>query len=358
MTPAALRLLEVLRRVAPAAGVVLLGDPDSATQTFRGGDPTLLAREWAVLGDGPTVGAAAQPPAARQRLLEVTGAVAGHIGVLGDGAAPAGRAGRRRRAGGGPPPEVGQPGGRLRRLAAAGGRTCSTGVPWADMAVVVRGQARSAALRRALQSAGVPVGAAEAELPVRDEPAVRPLLALLQVVVDLGLGRGRGRPRRRRARRPRVPARGGRPGRAAPAAACAPSRRARRRAGRARATSSWPRCCSARRCTTGSGSRAGPCQRVGRMILAGVGGLRAAADGTWAAGTSAEAILWAMWDASRLAAPWRETALAGGAAGARADRDLDAVLAILRAAATFGERLPGAVARGVPRARPRPGRPR
>ena len=57
-------------------------------------------------------------------------------------------------------------------------------------------------------------------------------------------------------------------------------------------------------------------QRVGRMILAGVAAC-AGPDGSWAPGVSAEGILWAMWDASGLAAPWRDSALGGGAAGAR-----------------------------------------
>ena len=46
--------------------------------------------------------------------------------------------------------------------------------------------------------------------------------------------------------------------------------------------------------------------------------------------------------ASRLAEPWRRTALAGGPAGARADRDLDAVVALFDAAARYVDRLPQA----------------
>ncbi|CAN7352907.1 ATP-dependent helicase [Knoellia sp. LjRoot47] len=337
MTPAALRLLEVLRRVAPAAGIVLLGDPDSATQTFRGGDPALLAREWAVLGDGPTV---VLPRSHRlpERLLEVTGAVAGHVGVLGD-------ASHRRvdPTGAGGDVEVHL----LRSASQEAGFVASRlraahlldDVPWGDMAVVVRGQARSAALRRALQSAGVPVSAAEAELPVRDEPAVRPLLALLQIVIDLGLGRTE-----------EVPVDVALDVLVSPLGAADPVelrrlRRTLRRdeldAGGARTSDELLAEVLLRPAVHDRlGSEGRSVQRVGRMILAGLAAC-ATPDGTWVAGTSAEAILWAMWDASRLAGPWRESALAGGAAGARADRDLDAVLAILRAAATFGERLPG-----------------
>ncbi|WP_035911960.1 ATP-dependent helicase [Knoellia sinensis] len=337
MTPAALRLLEVVRRVAPTAGIVLIGDPDSATQTFRGGDPTLLAREWAVLGDGPTI---VLPRSHRlpDRLQVVSRAVAGHIGVLGDAA--------HRRAepcGEGGAAEVHL----LRSASQEAGFIASRlraahlldDVPWSDMAVIVRGQARSAALRRALQSSGVPVAAAEAELPVRDEPAVRPLLALLQVVTDLALGRTED-----------VPVEAALDLLVSPVGAADPVelrrlRRALRRdeldAGGSRTSDELLAEVLLRPAIH---DRLGPegrsVQRVGRMLRAGVEAA-AGADGGWAAGVTAEAILWAMWDASRLAGAWRDTALAGGAAGARADRDLDAVLAVLRAASTYGERLPG-----------------
>jgi RecB family exonuclease len=49
-----------------------------------------------------------------------------------------------------------------------------------------------------------------------------------------------------------------------------------------------------------------------------------------------------MWDATGLAEPWRRSALAGGRGGVRADRDLDAVVALFDAAARFVDRLPRA----------------
>lgn len=57
-------------------------------------------------------------------------------------------------------------------------------------------------------------------------------------------------------------------------------------------------------------------------------------------GADAQGVLWALWDAAGLAEPWRRAALVGGAAGERADRDLDAVLALFRAAETFVDRMP------------------
>src|SRR5699024_10708007 len=59
---------------------------------------------------------------------------------------------------------------------------------WSDIAVIVRGRRRSEAIRRALARADVPVAADAAELPVRDEPAVRPLLQVLAAVLRGGAG--------------------------------------------------------------------------------------------------------------------------------------------------------------------------
>jgi superfamily I DNA/RNA helicase/RecB family exonuclease len=55
------------------------------------------------------------------------------------------------------------------------------GVPWSDMAVLVRSGRRTIPpLRRALLAAGVPVEVAADEVPLRDEPALVPLLSALR----------------------------------------------------------------------------------------------------------------------------------------------------------------------------------
>ncbi|MGA5523212.1 ATP-dependent helicase [Streptomyces pseudogriseolus] len=57
------------------------------------------------------------------------------------------------------------------------------GVPWNDMAVLVRAGARTLpTVRRALTSAGVPVHVDGDDLPLRHEPAVAPLLTALRAV--------------------------------------------------------------------------------------------------------------------------------------------------------------------------------
>ncbi|PVG83139.1 ATP-dependent helicase [Nocardioides gansuensis] len=58
------------------------------------------------------------------------------------------------------------------------------GLPWSDMAVLVRsGRATLPVMRRMLASAGVPVEVAGDEIPLVAEPAVRPLVDALAVVV-------------------------------------------------------------------------------------------------------------------------------------------------------------------------------
>ncbi|MFE9536060.1 ATP-dependent helicase [Streptomyces sp. NPDC006691] len=59
------------------------------------------------------------------------------------------------------------------------------GVPWREMAVLVRAGTRAIpALRRALTTAGIPVDTSGADTPLRDEPAAGPLLAALRVVAE------------------------------------------------------------------------------------------------------------------------------------------------------------------------------
>ena len=60
------------------------------------------------------------------------------------------------------------------------------GVPWSEMAVLVRsGRTSIPRLRRALGAAGVPVEVASDDTPLVQEPAVLPLLDALRAVVDL-----------------------------------------------------------------------------------------------------------------------------------------------------------------------------
>ncbi|WP_405457263.1 ATP-dependent helicase [Streptomyces sp. NBC_00101] len=64
------------------------------------------------------------------------------------------------------------------------------GVPWKEMAVLVRAGGRSMpSVRRALTSAGVPLEVDGDDLPLRHEPAVAPLLTALRAVAEAALRR-------------------------------------------------------------------------------------------------------------------------------------------------------------------------
>ena len=203
------------------------------------------------------------------------------------------------------------------------------GVPWHRMAVLVRSGSRVSELRRALISARVPVEVLGSDLPLRSEPAVRPLLVALACVLDpellaehattllispLGGLDPIGLRRVRRALRGEELAGGG-------------------------TRTSDPLLVEVledpRRATTLPSEQRVPVQRLAGVLAA---GRRAMAE----PGTGVLDVLWALWSAAGLAEPWRRSALAGGPAGARADRDLDAVLALFTAAEQFVDRLPQA----------------
>ena len=82
------------------------------------------------------------------------------------------------------------------------------GVPWGDMAVLVRSGQHLGRLQRALSASGVPVEVAGDELPVALEPSVRTLLAALHAADAMSRGerlspRRRGRAAERTARQSR-----------------------------------------------------------------------------------------------------------------------------------------------------------
>ncbi|HVT66810.1 MAG TPA: ATP-dependent DNA helicase [Trebonia sp.] len=187
------------------------------------------------------------------------------------------------------------------------------GVPWGRMAVLVRSAQRQVpALRRALSAAGVPVTVAGDELPLPDEPGVRPLLLLLRCAVQperldeetaaelltgpLGQTDSLGLRKLKRAL-------GGVP------------------LGEVLADLRPLRAVSDR--------VAAPAWRVASLLTA--------AGQQLDAGRSVEDVLWAVWRESGLAAQWEERAAAHDSV---ADHDLDAVLALFEAAARFSDALP------------------
>lgn len=214
-----------------------------------------------------------------------------------------------------------------------------------DMAVIVRDGASLARIKRHLEADGIPVTVPVAEVPLREEPAVRPFLdalwlasgdrggadisrALALLTSRLG-GASPNRVRRiRQTLRAEELRRGGHRssdelivealnGHAEPVE---PAGRTGSGAG-------------------GSAASGGdPLDRVRRVLSAGRRALEEA-------GSSAESVLWALWEASGLAQAWRSTAMGSGPAAQRANRDLDAIMGLFEAAERFVDQQPGAGAR-------------
>ncbi|MDX5577097.1 ATP-dependent DNA helicase [Streptomyces sp. ID01-9D] len=227
------------------------------------------------------------------------------------------------------------------------------GVPWQEMAVLVRAGGRSLpAVRRALTSAGVPLEVDGDDLPLRHEPAVAPLLTALRTVATAAL---RGLPDL-----PDFPE--GDPGEAA-----APSwldtetaltlltsplgamdAADLRRLGRA--LRDEERAAGIRvpapsdellaralaepeRLVTHDPAYAHGAQRLGAL-------LRKARELLQGGGTAEEA-LWILWNGTPWPGRLARAALRGGAGGRNADRDLDAVCALFDTAARAEERTGG-----------------
>ncbi|PJJ04335.1 DNA helicase/exodeoxyribonuclease V beta subunit [Streptomyces sp. 2333.5] len=251
------------------------------------------------------------------------------------------------------------------------------GVPWREMAVLVRAGGRSLpAVRRALTSAGVPLDIDGDDLPLRHEPAVAPLLTALRAAARAALRHDPGAtpdaPSDEAAPEDAGPGQvtpdDAGPGQAAPDdAAGAPGwldaetatdlltsplggmdsadlrrlgralREEERSAGQplprpsdeliARALAEPQRLVAHDPGYARGAQRLGLLLRKARALLAG--------------GGTAEQALWELWDGT----PWPQrlerAAHRGGAAGRNADRDLDAVVALFETAARAEERTGG-----------------
>jgi len=210
------------------------------------------------------------------------------------------------------------------------------GVPWSQMAVLVRTSAQLVRMRRTLSAGGVPVEVAGDEIPLRAESAVRSLLVALGVADDLAQGRplevdvvdtvltgplGRldatALRRLGRALRSNDSADGGTP---------RPSSMLRaesiREPGQLRLVSARP------------GSPLAVAAN-GALRLASL--LHHAADQILAHATPEE-VLWTLWDGTDWPTRLRDAALGDGEEAASADHDLDAVCALFAQAARTEDR--------------------
>lgn len=319
LDPQAARLVRVL--AAGAERAVIAGDPNQAVFGFRGGECAGLLD-----GDSPsvtlTVSHRCAPAVAR--------AVSGIAHRL-----PGGSGGRRIEGTG---PEEGSVAVRLAASAHAEAAMIADtlrrahlvdGVPWSQMAVIVRSVPRAGArLPRALAAAGVPVAPPAAGGSPSDEPAARALLTVLTVTAD-GLDGERA-----------LALLTGPIGRVDPVAL----RQLRRTLLRANADRpSGDVADLLVDALTGDAPPAGPqfrpVQRV-RAVLEAAG--RCHRDGQ-----DPRYTLWAAWQRSGLQRRWLSAAERGGPAGAQATRDLEAVTALFDITDQYVSRTSGASLRGL-----------
>ena len=311
----------LVRVLAAGADVTLLaGDPAQAVFGFRGAEPAALLGE-----DTPAVTLTTShrcAPAVARAVSAVAGRLAdgGEIGGTGD-----------------------DPGSVDVRLAASAGAEAALiadslrrthlidGVPWSQMAVIVRSVPRTAAgLSHALARAGVPVAPPAVAGSLAEQPAAKALLTVLAATAD-GLTGERA-----------LTLLTGPIGRVDPISLRQLQRALRCKRG------SPPREFGGllvQALTAGESARlaptqAGPLQRV-RAVLD-------AAARSHRRGEDPRCVLWAAWQCSGLQRRWLAACGRGGPSGAQAGRDLDAVTALFDAtdqylSRTAGVSLPGLI---------------
>jgi superfamily I DNA/RNA helicase len=328
-------VFELLADIAAGKDVLITSSPDTVVQGFRGARPDLVAELPRLLApaggtvlERPLGTAHRHAPAVADAWLSVAGRIA-------------------QRAGGQSARRLEQPHG----SSSAGGAVeahllpspvhelryvaqrileaqLNDGRELGDIAVIVRNGGQLSQLQRYLAGQGIPVRIPVAESAVRDEVAVRPLLDAYAVALD--------------------------PSVLSPEAAVA---LLTSRIGGATAIELRRLRQSLRREELlGGGGRTSDVLLVeallepGALATLGIEGqsarriarmIQAGRDAAQAPGGNAETVLWALWHSTGLAARWTAAALAGGAAGARADRDLDAMMALFHTAERFVDQLPG-----------------
>ncbi len=331
-TRSTLAMLRALRERGVA--VIAFGDPDVATNAFRGGEPDALGRLSAMLGD-PELGQLVLPIVHRQpealRALTSAVIVQGRLGT-----AAAGRQRQAHAAVTDSPAAV--PLARIEATSparewAAIARLLreehlDRDVPWSELAVIVRSSAHAPGIARALALAEVPTRTASGGVALRDETAARGLLTLVE------LGVGRSELTAELAAELLLSAYGGLD--ALGLRRLRLSLRAEELAGGGSRTSDAllvEALSAPGRFATIDSKPARQAERLAETLAE----LRAS-DGT------IEDLLWLAWDRSRLAKAWHDQALGTGPVAAEADRNLDAVVALFTAAKRFAERRPDAPA--------------
>ncbi|HVF21163.1 MAG TPA: ATP-dependent DNA helicase [Mycobacteriales bacterium] len=207
------------------------------------------------------------------------------------------------------------------------------GVPWQEMAVLVRSGVRSIpVLRRAFSTAGVPIAVASDEVVLSKDPTVAPLLAGLEVAARgwpaldaetaLGLLQsplGRAQPFVVRALGRRLRALEAASGVEVPQPSDEAVRRALVDPRDTVAMEDWV---------------SGPLRRLHALLARAIEATRS--------GAGPEEVLWGLWEGSGWGRRLAGDSSRGGDAARAADRDLDAALALFDAAARLEDRRPHA----------------
>ncbi len=317
LDPQAALLVRVLAAGADLA--LLAGDPNQSIFGFRGADP-----QWLVSGDAPTVvlsrshrcapaitrtlaGVAAGLPGTAWRVLDGADGVEGSVTV---------------RVADSPSAEWALIADALRRA------HLIDGLPWSQMAVIVRSPSVAAALPRALAVAGVPVSAPTLSGPIADQPAARALLTVLAAAAH-GLDGEQA-----------LDLLSGPIGRMDPVSL----RQLRRALRRAAQDPDRPAGALLIEALTGPPRRlpptlAGPVKRVRGVLAAAARSQHTHHDPRYT--------LWQAWERSGLQRRWLTTAERGGADGALAERNLAVVTALFDIAEAYVARTAAASLAGL-----------
>lgn len=317
LDPQAARLVEVLATGAELA--VIAGDPHQTVFGYRGADPALLR------GEGPAL--------TLTRSHRCANPVADAIGAV--GRRLPGAEATREFTGSDAPGSVtvqiaASPHAESALITDALRRAhLVDGVPWSQMAVIVRSVPRmGAALGRALTAAGVPLDLPQPEVPLAEQPAVRALLTVLEATAD-GLDGERA-----------LALVTGPIGRVDPISLRQLRRALRRAAPESPGGFSDLLVDALQRDTPAlADGQARALRRVCAVLTA---ARRSAREGSDPRHT-----LWQAWHRSGLQKRWLAASERGGPAGAQADRDLDAVTAMFDVAEQYVARTAGASLRGL-----------
>ncbi|MGW7535610.1 ATP-dependent helicase [Amycolatopsis sp. NPDC054798] len=319
--------IQLIRTIGHTAEeFVVAGDPDQSVFSFRGADPKLFA-------DSDTDGDRTVMLTTSHRLAPTVRAAVAKLGATLPGASPhrklvtpQGKRGGKVRVRLMPTPaaEASWIADQLRRAHLV------DGVPWSEMAVLVRSPARTfLVLQRALRAAGVPIGSATEELPLAKHSAVRPLLAVLRIAAEpelldvdiaemlLSSSLGGADPlalRRLRRGLRRLELAGG---------------------GQRSSDELLVEALRGGDILVGlADNEALPVRRVSALL--------SVTHQAVSRGESVEQVLWELWQASGLQERLLRLVDRGGSLGAQADRDLDAVVALFDSAGRYADRLPKA----------------